>query len=307
MKDNAGTANGGVDTSAPQTFHITVNIPPVVTIISPTNGAVFIAPANFAVAADAQDPDGTVVNVEFFESTNKFDETAIGNPFVVLRSNVAAGTYTFTAKATDDDGASAVSAPVTITVLESLPLTILQGIHFNPQTGLYEQTVRVSNPSYSTFDGVRVNILGLPGTVHVYNASGETNGIPYVQSGAPVPPGGHVDFVIEYYVTAGGAVPNPVLQVELVSAGGGAAVFGAGVHINRGFMRPDRTFLVEFATDMNRLYYVQYSSDLRTWKTAQPAISGNGTWIQWIDSGLPKTESAPATTDMRFYRVIVLP
>ena len=70
---------------------------------------------------------------------------------------------------------------------------------------------------------------------------------------------------------------------------------------------PDNTFMVEFASTANRVYYVQYSSDLRTWKTAQPGITGNGSWIQWIDNGQPKTESAPATTVKRFYRVILLP
>jgi hypothetical protein len=202
-----------------------------------------------------------------------------------------------------------MSAPVSITVLDGPPLTILTAIHFNPQTGLYEQSVRVGNPTERTLDAVRVYVSGLPASVHVFNASGTTNGLPYVQSAGSVPPGGHTDFVIEYYVTAGGVVPNPVLFAELVSPdnGGGAAASGTGIHINREFMRSDKTFMLEFMTETNRLYYVQYTADLQTWKTAQPAVAGNGTWIQWIDSGQPKTESAPAVTPVRFYRVIVLP
>jgi len=198
---------------------------------------------------------------------------------------------------------------VNVTVLDAPPLTIISNVHLNFQTGLYEQNVRVTNPTYSTFDAVRVYISGLPDGINVFNASGITNGLPFVQSSAPVPPGSHVDFVIEYYVTIGGLVPNPTLIAELISGetGGGPAVFGAGVPINRAFMRPDKTFLVEFATATNRLYYIQYSSDLKTWQTAQPAIAGNGTWIQGIDNGQPKTESAPSATDRRFYRVIVLP
>jgi hypothetical protein len=118
-----------------------------------------------------------------------------------------------------------------------------------------------------------------------------------------------VDLVIEYYVTSGGLVPNPILVAVLVSPsqGGGAAVSGTGQHINRGLLLPNETFLVEFATVLNRQYYVQYSTDLKNWTTVQPAITGNGTWIQWIDNGLPKTESAPAAAPVRFYRVILLP
>lgn len=111
------------------------------------------------------------------------------------------------------------------------------------------------------------------------------------------------------YDTALRIKPSPTLRAELVGAadGGGGSEIGAGQHINRGIKLPDKTFLIEFATIANRVYYVQYSSDLKIWKTAQPGITGNGTWIQWIDNGQPKTESAPATTNMRFYRVIVLP
>jgi hypothetical protein len=65
--------------------------------------------------------------------------------------------------------------------------------------------------------------------------------------------------------------------------------------------------LLEFSTATNRVYYVQYSSDLSQWKTAVPAIAGTGTRVQWIDNGLPQTESSPATTDKRFYRLIMLP
>jgi hypothetical protein len=142
----------------------------------------------------------------------------------------------------------------------------------------------------------------------VYNATGITNGIPYVESHAVVIPGAFVDFVIEYYVPSR-VPPNPVLTADLVapSQGGGSAAFGSQQHIDRGIMLPDHTFLVEFLTVSNRLYSIQYSSDLRTWKDAQPAVAGNGTRIQWIDNGQPKTETAPSATAVRFYRIILLP
>ena len=57
----------------------------------------------------------------------------------------------------------------------------------------------------------------------------------------------------------------------------------------------------------NRLYAVQYSSDLQYWNTAQPLLTGNGSWVQWVDNGQPKTVAAPSVTPMRFYRLILLP
>ena len=56
-------------------------------------------------------------------------------------------------------------------------------------------------------------------------------------------------------------------------------------------------------------YYVQYSTDLTTWFTAQPAVAGNNNWIEWLDIGPPKSKSLPADdpTGRRFYRVLRIP
>jgi len=145
--------------------------------------------------------------------------------------------------------------------------------------------------------------------VTVYNASGTTNGIPYVQSYGAIPSGGYADFVIEYY-SPSRVAPNPTLVAQLVTPvqGGNTAVSGLPVHIDRAiWLRNSSTFLIEFLTITNRIYYVEYSSDLQVWKSALPAVTGNGTRIQWIDNGEPKTESAPAITPSRYFRVVLLP
>jgi hypothetical protein len=297
----------GTCNTAIQSATLTINQPPTITIVSPTNGAIFIAPADFTVLANAQDVDGTISKVEFFTGGNPLAETTNPAPYFVLLTNVPAGSYTFTARATDNLGATGVSAPVSVTVLDKLPLTIVAAMHFNPQTGLFEQTVRVTNPTSSVLNAVRVYAFNLTNHATLYNASGtNTTGTPYIQSTGTVAPGSHVDFVLEYYVPSR-ITPNPVLVPELVQPETRANAIGAGQHIDRGLHLPDGTFLVEFSSVSNRLYYIQYSRNLVDWKTAFPAITGNGTHIQWIDNGLPKTESSPATEDMRFYRLIVLP
>jgi hypothetical protein len=116
-----------------------------------------------------------------------------------------------------------------------------------------------------------------------------------------------VDFVLEYYVPSG-TTPNPQLRAELVepAPGGFSASGAAAQHIAHAQMLSDKTFLVEFDSVAGKIYYIQYSCDLKTWKYAQPAITGNGTRIQWIDNGLPKTDSAPSETQMRFYRLVAI-
>jgi len=168
--------------------------------------------------------------------------------------------------------------------------------------------VRVSNPVGSTLGAIRVYISNLTNGTIVWNASGTNNGLPYVESHAAIAPGSYVDFVIEYYVPSR-ITPNPVLSAVLVSPSDPAIYAAAGAiqHIDRGLMLLDRTFLVEFLTAANRTYYIQYSSDLRQWRSVRPGIIGTGTRIQWIDNGEPKTESAPAVTPIRFYRVILVP
>ena len=67
------------------------------------------------LTADAQDADGTVAQVEFFQGAVLVatDTTA---PFTFTLTNVAAGSYTFTARATDNVGAQTTSAAVNIAV-----------------------------------------------------------------------------------------------------------------------------------------------------------------------------------------------
>ena len=308
-QDNGGTANGGVDHSLPQTFSITINSPPIVAITSPTNGAFFFAPASFTVLADAHDPDGTVTKVQFFGGTNLLATATSGPPYFVVLTNLPVGTYTYYATATDDHEATSVSTSVTLTVLERPPLSLLSTLQYNPQTDFYEVRVRVTNPTYSTVDAIRVCVLNLTNVpaITVHNVSGYTNGVPYIQTPGEVPPGSAVDMTIEFY-SPKRIAPNPILRPELVTATGTpSAPSGVAQRINHGRLMGDQTFMVEFATLSNRVYSVQYSRDLKNWKPSAPSVAGDGGWVQWIDNGLPKTEAAPASQPARFYRVILLP
>jgi hypothetical protein len=91
------------------------NTPPTVSLTSPANGAIFTSPAKIALAAIASDADGRVVRVEFFNGVTKLGEDTSA-PYSIQWNVGAANTYTLTARATDNAGATTTSTPVIITV-----------------------------------------------------------------------------------------------------------------------------------------------------------------------------------------------
>jgi uncharacterized repeat protein (TIGR01451 family) len=309
LRDNGGTANGGVDASAPQTFTIVVNAPPVVSLVTPTNGAVFIVGQIIPIIANATDPDGVVTQVVFLAGTNTVGATT-NPPFAVNWTNAPAGTHTFTAVATDNHGATGTSAPVTVTVLESLPLTVVSAMQFNPQTTLFEETIRVTNPTPYPITAVRVLARNLqPSGAVLFNASGtNTHGVPFAQYNLAVAPGGTAELVVKYFVP-NRQTPTRTLAVEVAPLLPGIPVPFAvtPIPIERLAALPNGSILVEWSSLSNRMYYVQYSTDMKNWKTAMQPVMGSGQRRQWIDYGQPVTDSLPTSETCRFYRLIMLP
>lgn len=99
--------------SSPIFISGTVNQPPVVSLSSPADGAIFGTGQAIVVSATADDPDGTVAKVEFYEGGTKIGEST-GSPYQVSWSSLIPGSYTITARAYDNLGAQTTSASVTI-------------------------------------------------------------------------------------------------------------------------------------------------------------------------------------------------
>jgi fibronectin type 3 domain-containing protein len=91
------------------------NVPPSVSITSPVNGATFTAPASIPINATASDSNGTVTKVDFYQNGNLLG-TDTTSPYSFTWSNVPAGNYSFTARATDNGGATTTSSAVSVTV-----------------------------------------------------------------------------------------------------------------------------------------------------------------------------------------------
>jgi len=133
--------DGAVTTSATVVINVnaSTNVPPVVSITAPSNGANFTAGASVLIIANATDSDGSVVQVEFF-----VNGVSIGvdnsTPYSV-NWTATAGNQNLTAVATDDSSAVTTSSVVVINVTggagANLPPTVVitapsNGANFQP-------------------------------------------------------------------------------------------------------------------------------------------------------------------------------
>ncbi len=122
---------------------VQANLPPSVNITNPANGAFFTPPASFTLGANATDSDGSVTSVEFLVNGNSIGAST-GPIFATNLSGLGVGNYAFTARATDNQGATTLSDAVAVTVQESAPTNFTLTISTSPTNG---GTVTVTPPS----------------------------------------------------------------------------------------------------------------------------------------------------------------
>jgi hypothetical protein len=160
---------------------------PTVALTQPANGATFTAPANIGLAATASDADGTVTKVEFFNGGTKLGEDTTA-PYTYAWNSVGAGTYTLTARATDDSGQTVSSAPATITVTASTNAPPSAAITY-PADGAafaWKPTITVTATA-SDPDGQVTRVEFRDGTTLL----GQDTTAPYSYTWRNVPVGGH--------------------------------------------------------------------------------------------------------------------
>jgi regulation of enolase protein 1 (concanavalin A-like superfamily) len=112
-RDNVGAPTTSAAVAV--TVNAAANQPPSVTLTSPAAGASFAAPANVTLNATASDTDGTVSRVEFYRGSTLIGSDTTG-PYSIVWGGATAGSYSVTARAVDNGGATRTSTPVAITV-----------------------------------------------------------------------------------------------------------------------------------------------------------------------------------------------
>ncbi|MBP9695123.1 MAG: fibronectin type III domain-containing protein [Candidatus Magasanikbacteria bacterium] len=114
------TRTATVVTPAPTTTPATpppqaTNVAPTVSLTSPSNNTSVTAGTSVSLIATATDSDGTITSVEFLNGSTVLGSDAT-SPYSFTWTNVQSGTYTLTARATDNSAAQTVSSPVSLTV-----------------------------------------------------------------------------------------------------------------------------------------------------------------------------------------------
>ena len=100
--------SGATTTSAAVAISIASNVAPTVSMTSPATGASFVSPASVTFTATATDGDGAVQKVEFYVGATLV-ATDTTSPYSTTWSG-AAGSYSVSAAATDNQGAVTMSA-----------------------------------------------------------------------------------------------------------------------------------------------------------------------------------------------------
>jgi hypothetical protein len=163
------------------------NSPPTVTLTQPTDGASFTAPATISLAATASDPDGIVSKVEFFDGVTKLGEDTT-SPYSFTWSGVGPGSYTLTARVTEDLGATATSAPSRITVVNAnVPPAVSLTFPADGASFPWKPTIAITATAADS-DGTITKVEFLDGT----KILGQDTTAPYSFTWRNVPVGTHV-------------------------------------------------------------------------------------------------------------------
>ena len=150
--------NGGVTTSTP--IAVKVNAAPSVALTSPAAGTVVQPSGSVNLAATATDTDGTVVKVEFYRGTTLLG-TATAAPYTYSDTGAPSGTYSYSARAYDDNGAVTASAGVSVRV-NALPNLVIT----TPAAGTVLQP-----PASLTFTATASDTDGTVAKVELYRGT----------------------------------------------------------------------------------------------------------------------------------------
>jgi hypothetical protein len=170
---SARATNSSSLTAQSSTANVTVNAAsPVMTSVSltsPANNATFTAPATVTLNATASTTSGSISKVDFYSGSTLLG-TDTTSPYSFTWNNVAAGTYSLTARTTTSGGQTAQSSAVSITV-STASVTLTTAI-FTPSAdnatnvNSYNLEIFTSGSNPSSASPVGSQNLGKPSIVN---------------------------------------------------------------------------------------------------------------------------------------------
>jgi len=234
-----------VTTSAPVSVVVAApNIPPSVAIATPVPGTQYVAPATVNLAATASDADGTVARVDFYANA-----TLVGTmqtpPYAFAWTNVAAGTYSLVAKATDNAGLVASSSPVSVSVSQNAAPIVSLTVS-GAGAARYAPASITLNAAASDPDGTISRVEFYQGTTLI----GTAGVAPYAMTWSNVPAGSYVVTAkaIDNAGASGSSNAIPIavapLSVVIDTPAEGAMLAGESVTVSGTVIAPANSGLI---------------------------------------------------------------
>ena len=205
-----------------------------------------------------------------------------------------------------------------VTIVAPAQFSYVQGVaHVNPQTGLYEENISVTNTSIITIAGVRVVVTNLPTGITLYNATGTTNGLPYVEFYNPLNPMQSENLILQFTDLKRVGFTNGLIITAIIPPNQTVLGTNSSVSLFNWFVdyRSTPRNVIEFTSTPGKTYTIIYSDDLVNWQVATPTVTATANFTWWYDDGPPETASTPpnllttpvtpiAPSTARYYRVI---
>ncbi|HEY1718620.1 MAG TPA: DUF11 domain-containing protein [Verrucomicrobiae bacterium] len=179
----------------------------------------------------------------------------------------------------------------------------------NPQDGLTEQSILLSNTGAGDVAAARIVVIGL--TNQLFNAAGTNNGNPFVDYSATLAAGHSVNLLLQFYPRGSFPFTNGQLQAFALPLPAWpapvATATSTNINITRIVQLTNGNMLVEFPSTPGLTYTMVYSDNVlfSNAMIAPPSIVAPANEVQWIDYGPPATVSAPTNAGSRFYRVLL--
>jgi hypothetical protein len=228
---------------------------------------------------------------------------------LILRyaAGTTGGTARITVRVTSADG-SCLDTVVMVTVVPA-PALVMGPVALNRQTGLYEQSVLVSNVSPTlAAQAVALTVTNLAANFSLYNATGrDLAGNPEIYWTGTLPAQSAMSFLLQYYTATRGTLPAPTVRASLRLVAPIRNMAGplSAIGRIRSLGGPAQSVMLEFAAIPGHVYYIQYTDALTNgWKTVYPGIEALVNRLQWLDAGPPATTCLPGMVPARFYRLI---
>lgn len=245
------------------------NQPPTVSISSPTEGTNFILGQQINITAIANDPDGSLANVEFYANGTIIGQD-VTTPYSLSWTPATTGSFRLNAKAVDEHGANAASSDITVTIVEAPPLDQTPPVitNINRQEPIAEVTTATSVTFRAAFsekvtgvDAADFAVIGISG-----NITGNVSSVTEVSNSGSM-----------YDITVNSIAGSGKIRLDLKSAGTGISD-EAGNPIDGGYTSgqsytidlevaqpPSNTTLIPF---MHTWKYLDDGSDQGTaWRT----------------------------------------